>query len=464
MLLTITYIEAFFEQCKYLLPYFFVAFFVIEAIVLIIKLKSYFNKETSVNLVTGALTITIQTILKTVFLYNIYPIAYAHRIYTIHNFWWGLTCAFLLYTFIQFATHYIYHKVRFFWCLHEVHHSAIHMNITTGLRTSIFDIVSLDLFYLLIPFLGMDPMFYFLIYILNKFWGTFIHISEHLIKHHTIFNKIIVTPTVHHIHHASNGNYKDKNFGEIIPWFDIVFGTFSTYDKPLIYGTTKVQQQIGFWEAQTHEFKALYNDIKNEKSFINKVKYIFMSPSWQPKEKQKNKTHKWALLLLILCTFNHLGIAQKVNKKLQTKVENLIDGFNGETGIYVKSLKTGKFISLKADTVFPTASLVKVPILIGIMDKINKGELTYHQELTYKDSLLYAGEDILGSFKNNEIIHLSKAIMLMLTTSHNTASLWLQSIAGTGVKINELMLQNGLENTRVNNRAFGKENNRTQYG
>jgi beta-lactamase class A len=82
----------------------------------------------------------------------------------------------------------------------------------------------------------------------------------------------------------------------------------------------------------------------------------------------------------------------------------------------------------------------------------------------YKDSLLYEGEDILGSFKSNEKITLKKVMMLMLTTSDNTASLWLQSIAGKGTRINEILDSNGFVNTRVNSRTPGRENNRTQYG
>ena len=73
------------------------------------------------------------------------------------------------------------------------------------------------------------------------------------------------------------------------------------------------------------------------------------------------------------------------------------------------------------------------------MDKIDKGELNYNEELVYKDSLLYEGVDILGSFKTNEKIVLKKVIMLMLTTSDNTASLWLQSLAGTGTRINAIL-------------------------
>ena len=156
--------------------------------------------------------------------------------------------------------------------------------------------------------------------------------------------------------------------------------------------------------------------------------------------------------------------AQKVNKKLQQSLETLTTGFKGDVGIYVKDLHTGKIASINADSIFPTASMVKVPILIGIMDKLNKGELKYHQELTYKDSLLYAGSDLLASLKNNEKVELSKVIMLMLTTSDNTASLWLQSLAGTGTRINQILDSIGYTATRVNSRTPGREAGRDKFG
>ena len=173
---------------------------------------------------------------------------------------------------------------------------------------------------------------------------------------------------------------------------------------------------------------------------------------------------------IFLCFFlvGHLLSAhcqkEKIDKSLQKQIENLIKGFNGEIGVYVKNLRTNKVVSINADSIFPTASMVKIPILIGVMDKINKGELKYHQTLTYKDSLLYAGVDILGSFKNNEQIELSKMIMLMLTMSDNTASLWLQSLAGGGKRINEILDSIGFKNTRVNSRTPGRETNRSKFG
>jgi beta-lactamase class A len=173
------------------------------------------------------------------------------------------------------------------------------------------------------------------------------------------------------------------------------------------------------------------------------------------------KKYSFLFLTFLFCI---IVCGQKTDKKLNTKLHETISGFNGDIGIYVKNLRTEKTVSINADTIFPTASIVKISILLGIMDKIEKGELQYDQSLEYKDSLLYEGSDILGSFKSGEKILLKKVIMLMLTTSDNTASLWLQSLAGKGTRINEILDSLGFRDTRVNSRTAGRENNRTNYG
>jgi beta-lactamase class A len=169
-----------------------------------------------------------------------------------------------------------------------------------------------------------------------------------------------------------------------------------------------------------------------------------------------------AISLFIACFV--LLSAQRQDKRLQHQVEDLVRGFGGDIGVYIKNLKNGRVVLVNADTLFPTASVVKIPILIGVMDKLNRSELSYHQELTYKDSLLYEGVDILGSFKNGEKIELSKVVMLMLTMSDNTASLWLQSLAGGGTRINEIMDSLGFAATKVNSRTPGRETIRSLYG
>ncbi len=172
---------------------------------------------------------------------------------------------------------------------------------------------------------------------------------------------------------------------------------------------------------------------------------------------------KKVLILIIAILFFENSFSQSTDKKLFKKISTTITDFYGDIGIYIKNLRTGKTVVINADTVFPTASIVKVPIMIGIVQKLNTGELNYDSLFTYKDSLLYEGSDILGSFKNGEKTALKKLLMLMLTTSDNTASLWLQSIAGSGIRINELMDSLGLFHTKVNSRTPGREAYRTKY-
>lgn len=169
--------------------------------------------------------------------------------------------------------------------------------------------------------------------------------------------------------------------------------------------------------------------------------------------------------LLSIILFLGLGsFAQtKSDKKLTLQIQKLVQGFNGDVGIYVENLKTGTFAEINGDTIFPTASMIKVPIMCGVFDKIEKKELTYHQNLIYRDSLLYAGEDIIGSFKDGEKIQLSKVQMLSITTSDNTGSLWLQKLVG-GANINKWLSENGFENIRINSRTPGREAFQKKYG
>lgn len=169
--------------------------------------------------------------------------------------------------------------------------------------------------------------------------------------------------------------------------------------------------------------------------------------------------------LLLVASLIIITSAQAQNDfKLEQIIRQQIKEFHGTIGIYIKNLKTGKTVAVNADTIFPTASIVKVPILIGVMDKLRKQELHYDSSHVYKDSLLYAGDDILGSFKDGEKIALKKIMMLMLTTSDNTASLWLQKLAGTGTRINELMDSLGYAHTKVNSRTKGRDQIWKVYG
>ena len=171
-----------------------------------------------------------------------------------------------------------------------------------------------------------------------------------------------------------------------------------------------------------------------------------------------------ALCALLLGAGPLAGQAPRTDRFLQHQLDSLVRGFHGDVGIYVRHLPSGRTASINADSLFPTASMVKVPILIATFDAMERGDLDFHQELTYTDSLLYEGDDILGALRDSSAVPLSKLLLLSITTSDNTASLWLQSLAGTGMRINAWLAGHGFTATRVNSRTPGREDNRTAYG
>jgi beta-lactamase class A len=191
---------------------------------------------------------------------------------------------------------------------------------------------------------------------------------------------------------------------------------------------------------------------------------IYLSRTPKATKLRKIFSMRTFYVFLLLISLHWPSVAQRHDKVLMQKLETLISGFRGDVGIYVRHLKSGKTVAINADSIFPTASMIKIPITIGVFDKIEKGLLRYDTLLTYRDSLLYKGEDILGSFKDGEKIYLAKVLMLMITTSDNTASLWSQYLAGTGLAINEWLERNGYRYTRVNSRTPGRETDRTRYG
>ncbi|MEZ0483554.1 serine hydrolase [Fibrella aquatica] len=176
------------------------------------------------------------------------------------------------------------------------------------------------------------------------------------------------------------------------------------------------------------------------------------------------------LRLALICTcflFAKLSYSQSVKSKpdtqLERKLTEALRGFRGEVGIYVQHLKTGKTVAINADSTFPTASTIKIPIMIGLFDQIQQGKISYQQEVVYRDSLHY-DDGIVGSLKDGAKLPLSEVVMLMETVSDNTGSLWCQKLAGGGQTINAWLDANAFPQTRVNSRTPGREPFQKRYG
>lgn len=170
------------------------------------------------------------------------------------------------------------------------------------------------------------------------------------------------------------------------------------------------------------------------------------------------------LILLIVTAPSAIAQERKSDETLEQKLKEITSGFKGDLGIYVYNLQTGAEAGINQDTIFPTASIVKVPILLGVFKKISNGELKYNQPLTYDKKRAYGGSGLMQFYQDSTATDLRTTLGLMMAYSDNTTSLWNQELAGGGTEINKLMEDLGYEHTRVNSRTEGRKKIWEKYG
>jgi beta-lactamase class A len=152
---------------------------------------------------------------------------------------------------------------------------------------------------------------------------------------------------------------------------------------------------------------------------------------------------------------------------LAVRLDSIVRGFRGEVGIYVRHLPTGASVEIAADSVFPTASMIKVPILLTLYDQVARGRIDLDARVPYPDTLNYRyveATDVVGYMSPGDTLPVSELAFLMLSVSDNVASLWLQALVGGGVAVNEWLDAHGFRQTRVNSRTPGREQARSVYG
>ena len=212
--------------------------------------------------------------------------------------WWAWALLLFADDFAYYWFHRLNHEVRLFWAGHITHHSSIHMNLGTALRQGVGERVHKFFFWLWIPLLGFDPLMMFTMMGVSLIYQFFVH-TELVDKLPKWYEFILNTPSHHRVHHASNIRYLDCNHAGILIIWDRIFGTFSKELKEVdhpVYGLTVNIETYNPIKVATHEYSAIYKDVKRAKKWSDKLNYIFNSPGWtHDGEDKRAKTLRKAL-------------------------------------------------------------------------------------------------------------------------------------------------------------------------
>ncbi len=135
--------------------------------------------------------------------------------------------AIIVMDFAVWIQHVLSHKIPFFWRLHRVHHSDIHVDVTTALRFHPLEILISTLwkagFVLCFGFSALAVLWFEIV--LNasaQFNHANIRVPKTVDK---IFRIVIVTPDMHRVHHSIDQQESIQNFGFFLSVWDNLFGT-----------------------------------------------------------------------------------------------------------------------------------------------------------------------------------------------------------------------------------------------
>ncbi|MGY8524188.1 sterol desaturase family protein [Paracidovorax citrulli] len=160
----------------------------------------------------------------------------------VEDWWPGLTSVplvsfliyLLLFDLLDYWYHRLSHTLRWWWCLHSLHHSQRQMTIWSDSRNHLLDDMLRSLVFALVALaIGVEPSQYLLLVALSQLMESLQHGNLRL-HFGWLGERLLVSPRFHRTHHAIGVGHEAAgqptrlggcNYGVLFPWWDMLFGT-----------------------------------------------------------------------------------------------------------------------------------------------------------------------------------------------------------------------------------------------
>ncbi|MFC5138026.1 sterol desaturase family protein [Actinomycetospora rhizophila] len=181
---------------------------------------------------------------------------------------------------LWYAYHRSSHRIRLLWAAHQAHHNSTYFNYSTAVRQKWnpwFEV----LFWTPLPLLGVPPWMIFTAFSVNLVYQFLVH-TERVGRLPRPIEFVFNTPSHHRVHHASDLEYLDRNYGGILIVWDRLFGTFAEEAHRPTYGLTHPVGTRSILGLQYREFGAIARDVRTARGWRERVGYVLRPPGWRP--------------------------------------------------------------------------------------------------------------------------------------------------------------------------------------
>ncbi len=229
------------------------------------------------SVVAGLAYLTVKGVVAKALLFGVALAVYEHRLldldWTDPFAWLGI---FVGRDLVYYWTHRAEHRVRVLWASHMVHHSLERFTFTSAVRLPWMESLYKPVLALWVPLLGFHPAAFAAMGALVLLAGQLQHTE--LVRRRTVLDLIFVTPAAHRVHHGSNPEYLDKNYGSMLIVWDRLFGTYAAETVPVTYGLAGGKRIITPSQALTGGYPALLAALRRQDGVVNGARYLVAAP------------------------------------------------------------------------------------------------------------------------------------------------------------------------------------------
>ena len=188
----------------------------------------------------------------------------------------------LAWDFCYYWFHRFSHEISVLWAAHAVHHQSEDYNLSTALRQTSTGFLFGWIFYLPLFVIGFPLEVLVTVNAASLVYQFWVHTQ--LIRRLGPFDRILVTPSNHRVHHAQNERYIDKNYGGILILWDRLFGTFEDEadDEPVLFGVRKPLANLNPFWANLQVYDYLLFDARKARRWRDKLGIWFRRTGWRP--------------------------------------------------------------------------------------------------------------------------------------------------------------------------------------
>lgn len=207
--------------------------------------------------------------------------AQARIAWRLETTWPSAAACLLLVDFLYYWEHRLNHRVRALWAVsHSVHHSSPLFDQVTGLRVSFVDGFLSPWFYLPAVLIGFEPKLVIACFLLMVGYQQWLHTES--IGKLPGFDLVFNSPANHRVHHATQAQYLDKNYGGILIVWDRLFGTYEPEFELPQYGLTKPLASTNPLKVHGAEAWSLLRDLYAHSGVLTKLRLLLSPPDASP--------------------------------------------------------------------------------------------------------------------------------------------------------------------------------------